>query len=82
MKDTAKRKLISGTIELVIGVAILIYSLVTGANLYLYGALVFIGSGVFTLAISGLKMYMDKKQANKLTVVENKEQPKEEIIEQ
>lgn len=73
LKSDVKRKLVTGTIEAVIGLGILIYSWVTGASLYLYAGGLFAASGAFTLVICVLRIINDKKMAEKEKVAEEKQ---------
>lgn len=57
-----KRKLISGAIEVVIGIAILIYSSSIGGNIYRYAGYIFIASGAITLFFTGIKLFVDAKK--------------------
>ncbi len=60
MKSDVKRKLVMGSIEVAIGIVVLIYSWVKDTPL-LYMGLLLVGSGLFTLLICGLRILMDKK---------------------
>ena len=73
LKSDVKRKLVTGTIETVIGLGILIYSWVTGASLYLYAGGLFAASGAFTLVICVLRIINDKKMAEKEKLAEEKQ---------
>lgn len=72
LKSDVKRKLVTGTIETVIGLGILAFSLATGASLYLYAGALFAGSGAFTLALCGLRAFTDKKMAEREARAEEK----------
>ena len=70
LKSDVKRKLISASVEVLIGLAILIYSLVTGSSLYTYAAFLFLASGAFSLVICGIRIFTDKKAAQKEAIKE------------
>lgn len=72
LKSDVKRKLVTGTIETVIGLGILAFSLATGASLYLYAGGLFAASGAFTLGMCGLRAFMDKKMAEREARAEEK----------
>lgn len=72
LKSEIKRKLVTGTLETVIGLGILAFSLATGASLYLYAGGLFAASGAFTLAICGLRAFTDKKMAEREARAEEK----------
>ena len=60
-----KRKLTTGGIELVLGIGILIYSAVTKSSLYTYAGALFAGSGAVTIILCLLRIFVDKKAADK-----------------
>lgn len=69
--NTPKRKIISGAIELAIGIAILIYSFAAHATIYRYAGFVFIASGAITLIISAVRLIKNaKKSKNEEAAVE------------
>ncbi len=73
IQSDVKRKLITGGIEVLIGVGILIYSAVNKSSLYTYGGLLFAGSGAFTLVLCLLRIFADKKMAQKKELKEKEQ---------
>ncbi len=61
MKSDVKRKLITGTIETLLGIAVLICSWIKDIPL-LYMGLLLVGSGLLTLIICGLRIIADKNE--------------------
>ncbi len=61
MKPDVKRKLVTGSLETLLGLGVLIFSWLKGVPLLYMGALL-AGSGVFTLLICALRIFADKKQ--------------------
>lgn len=81
LKSDVKRKLVTGTIEVIIGLGILIFSWVTDASLYLYAGILFAASGAFTLVICILRIFADKKMAQKQVEQEQSIQTTENVVE-
>ena len=81
IKSDVKRKLFTGSIETVIGLGILIFSWVTDASLYLYAGILFAASGAFTLVICILRIFADKKTAQKQEEQKQSTQTTENVVE-
>ncbi len=71
MQPEIKRKLITGTTEVVLGIAIYIFCLISDFSLFTYGALLFIISGGFTLLICGLRILADNAAKKKQEAKDN-----------
>ena len=76
LKSDVKRKFFTGAIEVLLGVGILTYALVTGNGLYLYAGGLFAGSGALTLGLAGARAFIDKKVAEREAKAEAKRNEK------
>ncbi len=79
MKSDVKRKLVTGSIEVAIGIGVLIFSWIKDTPL-LYMGWLLVGSGLFTLIICGLRILMDKKAKENEEKKENGQQPGKKSI--